>query len=171
MVLMMMTRYSRLHPVHSIKHVVDVQGGLTAGSRSTVVLADAVTTPNVQSTSTDLEQGSTVNAIYLNVQVSAVGTAALANVYMYVIKNVGAQIALVNGNVIGTSNIRKWVIHQEMTMTEKNTTAIPRTLFKGVIKLPRSYKRFGIDDVLQIVLFSPGVDYEFCVQCIYKEIQ
>ncbi len=91
---------------------------------------------------------------------------------MYIWKNPGTNIAIAqvpNGNAVGQSDLRKMVIHQEMNMGEKNTTAIPRTLFKGVIKLPRHMQRFGIADQLRIELFSPGVTHDFCVQCIYKE--
>ncbi len=115
---------------------------------------------------------STINSIFLNVQVAASGSGALANVYMYVWKNPGSNIAAAqvpNGNVVGTSDLKKLVFHQEMIMTEKNTTAISRTLFKGVLKLPRHMRRMGYNDELRIELFSPGVTFDFCIQCIYKE--
>ncbi len=113
--------------------------------------------------------GSTVNSIYLKVEVYATNTAALANAYMYVIKNPGDNLTLVNGNVVGASDIKKFVIHQEMVMMEKNTTGNPRTLFVGVIKLPRGYRRMGTDDKLQLVLFTGGTTADFCFQCIFKE--
>ncbi len=164
-------RHSSLRPVHTLKHIIDIQGGLVIATGSVNDLVVAVAAPDVQATANVVEEGSTVNAIFLNIQVAASSTAALANVYMYVVKNGGNQLALVNANAVGLSAIRKYVIHQEMIMTEKNTTAIPRTLFKGVIRIPRGYKRFGLDDKLQVVLFSPGVTMDFCIQCIYKEVQ
>ncbi len=169
--MILMGRYSRLRPVQSVKHIVDRQGALIVDTNQieTIVLAKAF--PDVEADAEVVNQGSTVGSIFLNVQVSATSTAALANVYMYVVKNGGTQLTLPKGNVVGVSAIRKFVIHQEMIMTEKNTTAIPRTLFKGVIKIPRGYKRFGIDDLLQIVLYAPGTTYEYCIQCIYKEYQ
>ncbi len=166
-----MTRFTRMRPVKSLKHIVDKQGGLTVGALQAENLVNAVDAPLTASNPDQVEVGSTVNSIFLNVQVSATSTAALANVYMYILKNPGNNLALANPNAIGVSDIRKFVIHQEMTMTEKNTTAIPRTLFKGVIKLPRGYRRFGVNDRLQVVLLSPGVTYDYCVQCIYKEYQ
>ncbi len=165
-----MTRMSRLRPVHSIKHIVDIQGGLAIGVLVKENLVIAKDSP-LTSVAPDVETGSTVNAIFLNIQVSATSTAALANVYMYVMKNPGNNITPVNANVIGTSDTRKFIIHQEMIMTEKNTTAIPRTLFKGVIRIPRGYRRFGIDDRLIVGLFAPGVTMDYCIQCIYKEYQ
>ncbi len=165
-----MSRFTRLRPVHSIKHVVDKQGGLTVDSQQIEDLVEAVDAPTVGNID-QVETGSTVHSIFLNVQVAATSTAALANVYMAIWKNPGGNITLVKSNVIGSSDSKKFVIHQEMLMTEKNTTAIPRTLFKGVISIPRGYKRFGINDKLQIALLSPGTTYDFCFQCIYKEFR
>ncbi len=163
-----MARFSRLHPVKSQKHIVDKQGGLLAGTQVVDVLAVVVDDP-VVSNPGNLHIASTVNAIFLNVQVSTTSTAALANVYMYVMKNPGANLANPQANSVGQSDEKRFVIHQEMIMLERATLGIPRTLFKGVIKIPRGYKRFGIKDRLQIALLSPGVNMDYCHQVIYKE--
>ncbi len=166
-------RALRLRPVNSVKHVVDIQGGLVAGTQTAATLIESVDNP-VVSNSTDVATASNVRAIFLNVQVAATGTAALANVYFYVAKNPSNQIATAsfpNGNVVGVSDLKKLIIHQEMLMTEKNTTAIARTMFRGVVMIPRHMQRMGQDDELQIFLFAPGVNFDFCVQCIYKEFR
>ncbi len=167
-----MPRFNRnLRPVNSIKHVVDIQGGLVAGTQAENALVSAVDAP-VLANKDEVITGSRINSIFLNVQAYATSTAALANLYMFIWKNPGANIAVAqvpNANQVGASDMKKLVIHQEMNMYEKNTTGIPRTLFKGVIKLPKHMRRFGIKDELKIALFSPGVTFDFCVQTIYKE--
>jgi len=166
----LMGRFTRLRPVNSIKHVVDKQGGLVLNVKTDETLILSVDAPTVANTP-QVVTGSTVGSIFLNVQVAASSTAALANVYMYVLKNPGGNLTEVNANVVGGSDIKKFVIHQEMIMTEKNTTAIPRTLFKGVIRIPPRMKRFGTNDSLILSLFAPGVNFDYCVQCIYKEFR
>ncbi len=166
-------RALRLRPVNSVKHIVDIQGGLVGGTQTAATLIESVDNP-ILSEPTDCATASNVRSIFLNVQVAATGTAALANVYFYIAKNQSNQIATTafpNGNVVGSSDLKKLVIHQEMLMTEKNTTAIARTMFRGVILIPRHMQRNGQDDELQIFLFSPGVNFDFCVQCIYKEFR
>ncbi len=168
-----MTRFRSLHPVNSRKHTIDIQGALPVATQTRVVLATTVDAP-VLANVAEVGTASTVNSIFLNVQFYATSTAALANIYMYIWKNPGSNIAVAqvpNGNNVGASDMKKLVFHQEMSMSEKNTTAIPRTLFKGVLKLPRHMKRFGHNDELLLELFSPGVTHDFCVQCIYKEIR
>jgi len=165
----MVARFNpRIRPVHSIKHIIDQQGALASGAKTSVIVVQAIDAP-VTANTNEVETGSTVNSIFLKVETYATSTAALANAYMYVFKDPGGNLAAVNGNVVGSSDIKKFVIHQEMVMLEKNTTGLPRTLFAGVIRVPRGYRRMGTDDQLAVVLFTPGVTIDFCVQCIYKE--
>ncbi len=90
---------------------------------------------------------------------------------MIIMKNPGNNLVTPTPNAVGGNDNKKFVIHQEMVMLEKNTTGLPRTLFKGVISIPRGYRRFGQDDILVIALLSPGVNVDFCIQCIYKEFR
>ncbi len=163
-------RSLRLRPVHSIKHVVDLQGGLVAGTQLDSDLIEAVDSPTLATTDR-VETGSTVNSIFLKCEVYATSTAALANCYMMIWKNPGGNITAPACNAVGADDDKRFVIHQEMVMMEKNTTGNPRTLFHGVIKIPRGYKRFGINDKLQISLLSTGVNADFCFESIYKELR
>ncbi len=165
-----MTRFSRLRPVNSYKHVIDQQGGLIAAAQQNFALIDTEDNP-VLANNTDVQTGSTVSSIYLKVEVYATATTALANCYLIIFKNPGNAFTIPAANAIGVSDLKKFVIHQEMVMMEKNTTGLPRTLFKGVIRIPRGYKRNGQDDALLIGLLSPGVNADFCFQCIYKEFR
>lgn len=158
-------------PIHSIKHIVDIQGALTIDTTALNTLIDAVDAP-VLANVTEVETRSRVNAFFLNVQVADTSTGALSNVYMYVFKNPASAIvgsSFPDGNKTGSSDLKKFIFHTEMIMTEKNTTAIPRTLFKGVISIPRHMRSMAKDDIIQIALYAPGTTYEFCVECIYKE--
>ncbi len=167
-------RRNYLRPVNTLKHVIDNQGGLIGGTQAFVDIVTGKDNPVFASNPEACSIGSHVRSIFLNIQVAATGTASLANVYFYIYGNPGGNIGtgqVPNGNVVGTSEFRKMVFHQEMMMTEKNTTAFPRTLFRGVIKIPRKFNRIGADDKITIALFSPGVNYDYCFQCIYKEIR
>ncbi len=165
-------RLSRLHPVNSIKHVVDLQGGTALDTSVEEIIIEGTDSPVHTANPQHVNQGAVVNSIFLNIQVAASSTQALANIYMFVYGNPGGNIpagSIPKANAIGISDFRKNVFHQEMTMTEKNTTAIARTLFKGVLKLPRKFRRIGINDQIGISFLSPGVTFDYCVQCIYKE--
>ncbi len=164
-------RSNYLRPVNSLKHVVDIQGGLTVGTQVNNLLVDTVDNPVSTDTATAaVRTGAVVKSIYLNCQIYATSTAALANAYMVVMKSPGNAIGTPVANQVGQLDTRKLVIHQEMVMMEKNTTGLPRTLFQGVLKIPRHMQRFGVDDALNIGLLTPGVTADFCIQCIFKEL-
>ncbi len=174
----MMPRFQRglrLRPVNRIKHVVDRQGALTVATQVILDLALATDTPVLANTE-QVETGSTINGIYLNVEAYSSSSAALSNIYMAIVKNPGGNITFPNANAIGGNDNKRYVIHQEMKMLQKEPTADslggnPRTIFNGVIVIPRGYKRFAPNDVLQILLFTPGVTAEFCLQTHYKEFR
>ncbi len=159
-----------LHPVNSYKHVVDRQSAIVAGTQEQTVLVNASDTPTLSETD-EVAVGSTVSSIYLNVSCYATTQAALANVYIVVYKNPGGNLVAITPNTVGSNNNKKFVIHQEMRMNGGSTTEIPVSIFRGVIKIPRGYKRFGIADALVLNILSPGVNIDYCVQCIYKEIR
>ncbi len=50
-----------------------------------------------------------------------------------------------------------------------STGGNPRTIFNGVIAIPRGYRRNGPNDALTVEILAPGVPIEFCTQCHYKE--
>ncbi len=161
---------NRLRPVNRIKHVVDRQGGIAVGAGTTIDLITASDTPDLANDD-EVETSSTVNGIYLKVEVNATSSAALSNCYMYVAKNPAGAIALPQANVVGISSVKKYIIHQEMIMFQQVTNSNPRTLFNGVIAIPRGYRRNGPLDKLSLRLFTPGVSVNFCIQCHYKEFR
>ncbi len=169
-----MPRFNRsrnsLRPIHRIKHVVDQQSALAAGTQLDASLITSLDAPTLALSNT-VETGCTVNAIYLKVEVIATSSAALPNIYMQIFKNPGGNLTIPAPNTVGTNDNKKYVIHQEMVMFQKQTGSNPRTLFNGVIMIPKGYRRFAINDTLVISTLAPGVSTEVCFQCHYKEFR
>ncbi len=161
---------SAIRPVHRIKHVVDTQIGVPLGTKTGVNLIKSVDNP-VITAEEDVETGSKVNGIYLKVEVYATTSGALSNVYMIIFKNPGLNLTSPEPNQVGKNDNKRFVIHQEMVMLQKVTNSNPRTLFNGVIVLPRGYRRFGPNDTLDAIFLAPGVNIDLCLQCHYKEFR
>ncbi len=159
-----------LRPINRIKHVVDIQGGLLVATESAQKIINTKDAPVLANVS-EVETGCTINGVFLNVQVYATGTQALANCYFIMYKNPGNNITAPSPNQVGSDDNKRFVIHQEMVMLEKNSTGIPRTMFKGVIAIPRGMRRCAPNDTWYIQLLTPGVTADFCIQCIYKEFR
>ncbi len=159
-----------LRPVNRIKHVFDEQGGITAGAAVTIDICTAVDAPVIANTQ-EVETGCTINGFFIVAEINATSSAALANAYFIIGKNPGGSIPLPNANAVGSDKDKKYVIHQEMVMLQQVTNSNPRTLFKGVVAVPRGYRRMGPSDRFQIQIRTPGVALNYCIQVHYKEFR
>ncbi len=162
-------RGNRLRPVNSIKHIVDKQQAFALGVQTSNDLIKAVDTPD-NANPTEVLTGCTVNSIYLKVEVVNTGTTGVfANAYFIIFKNPGSSLTIPSPAATGITAVKKFVIHQEMVMLQFVDNSNPRTMFQGVINIPRGYRRMGTDDKLQISYIAPGVELSTCHQAIYKE--
>ncbi len=167
-------------PVRSIKHVVDTNGAVIGSAFAVTDLIDTVDNP-VRTSPNNVSSGSRVTSIFLKVEAMLqVGASGVDNFYMILFKNPGANLTAPPVDAVGVNDNRKWVIHQEMIMvggdiTIGNTAAIPRTMFKGVIRIPKPYQRNGLDDKLALVVGHRTGETvqrtDWCAQAIYKEFR
>ncbi len=170
-------RSNRLRPINTLKHTVDSQQVIPAGTEVLIDLINAVDAAQ-STTANACDIGSHVRSIFLNVQVlnSVDPTGLVPNVYMYIFGNPGNNIASAQFppvNDVGTSDSRKMIFHQEMAMMSDANDSIPIQLFKGVLKIPRKFSRLGVSDKIVLKVGTPagGAEVTACVQCIYKEIR
>ncbi len=151
----------------------DFSGTLNSATALPIELAKATDTPTLANT-TGVETGSTVNGIFLNIQVASNETeviGAVPNVYLAIFKNVGGNLTGPSASAVGASDNKRFVIHQEMIMMENSKGGNPKTLFKGVFAIPKGYRRFAPNDILQAIVLSPSIDIVVCSQAIYKEFR
>ncbi len=159
-------------PINRIKHVVDSSGTLTAGTPIVQSLAKSDDAPVLANT-TECLTGSVVNGIYLHLEAvpNETDAGAIPNVYMMVMKNPGANLTFPSPNAVGADDNKRYVIHQEMIMLNNLAGGNPRSVFNGVIVIPKGYRRMGPGDALQISVFSTAVNIAFCYQAHYKEFR
>jgi len=175
MIVLVMARFNRfrssIRPVNRIKHVVDSQFATPLNVAVDTFLVNSVESSTLANTAF-VEQGSTVNGIFLSIEVVNTGTAGvLANAYIMVFKNPGGNLVFPNPNAVGANDNKKYVIHQEMVMLQMQDNSNPRTLFKGVIVIPRHLRRMAIGDLIVVRAFAPGVETNWCLQAHYKEFR
>ncbi len=149
----------------------DEQGAITAGTNQGILIVETIDTPTLADTN-GVETGSTINGFFITVEVVNTGTTGvLANAYFILWKNVGGNLAVPAPNTVGANDNKRYVIHQEMIMLQMVDNSNPRTLFKGVIGIPRGYRRNGPNDTWNIQILAPGVELNYCVQVHYKEFR
>ncbi len=163
-----------LRPVQRIKHVIDLSGTLNKATAINNLIVRASDTPTIAS-KPDVITGSKVYGFYLKLIVASndpIDIGVIPNVYMGIFKNPGGNLTAPAINDVGSSDNKKYMIHQEMVMIEnKGQGGNPHTLFDGVIKIPKNYSRFGPTDTLLCIVLSPQMDIAFCLQAHYKEFR
>ncbi len=175
-----MPRFNRrqgIRPVQSRKHIVDVASAVVNAVSTSIPVIVAVDSGPLLGSPADVKNGSTVNAIYLRAEVLPTGTySGVPRVYMTVFKNPGNNLSAPPPNGSGISDNKRFVIHQEMTMVNNpgaDGAVVPRTMFQGVVLIPRGLRRFGANDRLAIQFQNGSGETSgianVCVQCIYKE--
>ncbi len=151
--------------------MVDIQFAVAAAANQDILVIAATDTPVIANTS-EVQTGSTINGFFCSIEVVNTGSAGvLANCYVIFYKNPGGNTTLPAANLVGASDNKRFVIHQEMVMLQMQDNSNPRTLFKGVIAIPKGYRRFAPNDTLIARVTSPGVEITGCAQFHYKEFR
>ncbi len=165
-------RSQGMRPINRIKHVVDASGTMTSPAQTSIDLIKAVDAPVLANTS-EVITGSKVNAIYLRVEVGSNEQilGLVPNMYMIIFKNPGGNLTDPAPANVGGNDNKRYVIHQEMVMFENVQGGNTKTLFNGVIVIPKGYRRFGPNDLLSIVMVATQLNTVFCIQCHYKEFR
>ncbi len=172
-----MARYRRmsssLHPINRIKHIVDSAQTLGTGAGTlALTLIEAKDAPVIANTA-EVQTASKVNGIFLNVQstTNQESAGAIPTVYIAVYKDAGGLTPTIDPRTTGDDPNKKFIIHQEMSMGENSATGTPRTIFKGVIVIPKGMRRFGANDKLILAVRPFALNITICSQCIYKEFR
>ncbi len=154
--------------------MVDSSATQPGGSQGLFIIATATDTPTL-AVSTSVETGSKINGFYLRYEVAsneAIDLGAIPNVYMYLWKNPGGNLSAPAANNVGTNDNKRFIIHQEMTMIEnKGQGSNARTVFNGVIVVPKGQRRMGPNDQWQLQVLAPALNTVMCIQCHYKEFR
>ncbi len=172
-----MARFRRsmaLRPINRIKHVVDLSATIAAAAVGANNIATATDTPTL-GVLASVETGCKINGFYLRCEIAsneAIDLGVIPNVYMIFWKNPGGNLTRPLANATGANDNKRFVIHQEMSMIEnKGQGSNARTLFNGVIVVPKGMRRMGPNDKWECLILCPALDTAQCIQCHYKEFR
>ncbi len=141
----------------------------TTGTTGSQVIAKAVTTPS-PTVATDVSHGCTIQAIYCIVNGCGLGgTGVQNNMFMYIIKNVGANLSVPTPASVGSSNEKRFVIKEWTFMIMRNQDGNLPFHWEGWISIPRKYQRMATDDIWNFVYANTsGLTGHLSMQFIYK---
>ncbi len=161
-----------LRPINRIKHVVDSSATVMGGAPGIFTVAIATDTPTLAGTNS-VETGSKINGFYIRVEIAANETIAdaIPNCYFMLWKNPGGNLTRPVANSVGGNDNKNKVIHQEMSMLENVKGGNARTLFNGVIVIPKGMRRMAPNDLWELIVLCPALDTAQCLQAHYKEFR
>ncbi len=157
----------RLRPVNSYKNVVDTNGSLAAATVSVTPIAVSVNLAVTVATNNHVPVGGRISAIYYSLYLFSNATEiqdSLMDIYWWK-KQADITTPPTPGQT-GASESKRWVIHEEKGLAGNRTTGTPMVV-KGVLKIPKPYQRFGIDDKLEMRILAPIAGL-FCSKHIYR---
>ncbi len=169
-----MARFSRLHPVNSVKKVIDSSGKTTAAANSDTVVANVSALAWVDGADANVPQGCTISSVFLSLFIWIDESTASATpiVDFFIAKNPGSNLTLPTPGATGGNDNRRWVLHEEKGLSNDITaTGGTPMVFKGVIKIPPRLRRMGADDQLVVRINTANHAAYFCIKCIYKFFQ
>ncbi len=143
------------------------------GNVSTVPLAVAVTTPTSPFKPGDIMIGSNINGMFLSIFViGSTGAGIGPSSINWIIYKLRAGQTAPNPIVTGTSELRNQIFHEEKGLSG-SADGTPMA-FKGVIAIPRSFRRMREGDQIQVRLSLSAAatgDANFCLKAIYNSYQ
>ncbi len=160
-----------IRPVQRIKHIIDAEGTLAAGTNQVVPLATVVNAKNPSFQPVETLVGESINGFFISLFVIGdTGAPVNGSINWFIAKAREGQDPLTTFGAPGNTGItltRNQIFHEEKGLVGSGDgTAMA---FKGVIAVPRGMRRQREGDELFIKLRANGNDSaQFCLKAIYN---
>ncbi len=155
--------------VHSKKHYVQFSiTNVAFGALATKVLVSAVAPEDVGTVS-EVVEGATVKAIYLELWGVSDDATVSSNVFTFEKRPSGhAAPSTTEIAALGDYDNKKNVLYTQQGLLPSNLQN-PVNLYKGWIAIPKSKQRMGLGDLVSFTLFAQSDGMQFCGFATYKE--
>ncbi len=154
--------------IHSEKRIVQITlGNITGGAVGGLELVIAKQDPTA-SAPQDVEIGTTVKAIYLELWLLGTGQQPnTSSVIVEKIQNSAGTAAVADmQNLNGYANKRNILEMHQGLIGDANTNPTP--FYRNWIKIPKGKQRFALGDSLSFIIHAITEDIQFCGVAIFK---
>ncbi len=155
--------------IHSTKHYVQQSIGTSVvGTPTNTTIAQGVAVSD-KNTVAEVEEGSQVKALYLEMWIRSAATAAASFTFVVCKRPSGTGAPTVTDlAALGDWDNKKNVMYTTQGLTnDVDSSAL--NLFKGWIKVPKGKQRMGLNDIWSWHLSAIGQSINFCGFQTYKE--
>ncbi len=162
-------RRSSLRPINSLKNVVQdvaIIAGAGTGNFNLIEAVDAPVLANTQEVGT----GCRINQIYLEVWIYGNAVAGVNSPITWMLwKNNASAISAPTPTSLGVSDSKKYSFAVGKGLVGSSANGQPGYLIRGWFSIPKSMRRMGHDDRIQLVIEnSTANDLNVCRLAIYK---
>jgi len=156
--------------VHSVKHYVQFPiDQITTGTIQNVTLVKAVES-TVANAATEVEEGSIVKAVYIELSLQNQGNLGEFIVCVEKAPNNSAGMTFAQSAALFTYNNKKNVLYVTQGLTSNDGVGNPQFNIKKWFKIPKGKQRFGLGDALVLSINNTSAnDLNRCGFSTYKE--
>ncbi len=155
----------------SNKNSVSLLTGITAGTTGTVDIVDTQDSATLAVVD-DVQRGCIIKAVWVELYARAsadIDVAVTTAFEAYIIKNPGANLTVPTPGTQGSSNEKKFIIKTWKGLIEAQAGGLHMPyIWKGWVRIPKGYQRFGANDKLSFVSLPTGTNIVQCTLFIYK---
>ncbi len=153
--------------INSVKHYVHIPVAVvTSGARTSFQLVKATVAPATGAAS-EVREGSTVKAIYLELWVSGVTADKTGNGLVMKVVGNSAVPSFAEMQNLGAYGQKKNILATHQGLMPTGGNIVP--LFREWIKIPRGKQRMGLGDFVFTIVSGTATNVNVCGFATYKE--
>ncbi len=157
-------------PIHSRKHIVQFPfDQIGTGTNQNIVLAKSVNA-TVANLATEVSEGALIKAVFIELwlQNSANDGHQVVTLTKNSRLNTGPSFA--NSAALDSYDDKKNILFTHEGLSSNDGVGNPQNILRQWIKIPKSKQRFGLSDMLNLVISNPSSNnLNRCGLAIYKE--
>ncbi len=156
--------------IKSVKHYVQVsKATITSGAVSTSDIVDGTSVAAVGAATDEVEEGSLVKAVYVEMWIGA-GGPALGSCVACIEKRPSGSPVMTTTNMLNLAAYpnKKNILQTFQGLTPHEDT-YPTPIFKGWVKIPKGKQRIGLGDKIVLNIYAVSGGGEICGFFTYKE--
>ncbi len=167
-----MPRHRMVAPINSIKHYVQHENtSITAGTRRSIVIADAVSQSAAGAAPEDILEGSILKAVYVELWVKSNATSGNDAKFQLTLEKLPVETTFITftqmNNLMSYPNKKNVLFVSQGVIGDLTTASIP--IVRQWFKIPKGKQRFGVGDTLHLAISATTFAMDSCGFSVYKE--
>ncbi len=157
--------------IHSVKHIVQTPiSQIATGVRENILIFAAVES-TVANAATEIEEGSIVKAVYVEMWLENQSNLGHAIMILEKVENLEVGATFTEMGSLFTYSNKKNILFTHEGLTANDAIGNPMPVVRQWFKIPKGKQRFGLGDRMTLTISNPSAnDLNRCGMFIFKEL-